>query len=62
VLFYDMGDAKHEEEVPADTDSDALRKAQERNAELLQENTDLKIENAKLKQKLQQIKELADNG
>ncbi len=62
VLFYDMGELKHEEEVPADTDSDALRKAQERNAELLQENTDLKIENAKLKQKLQQIKELADNG
>ncbi len=56
VLFYDMGESH--ETVQSDTQADDLSEAQIRNAELLKENTDLKIEIARLNAKLQKIREI----
>lgn len=56
VLFYDMG-AKNET-VQGDSQADALSEAQIRNAELLKENTDLKIEIARLNGLINKIREI----
>ncbi len=60
VLFYRMPGGTDEEENQTDHSDDALAEAEKRNASLLAENTDLKIEIAALKKKLQQIKEIIE--